>query len=210
MKNILIFVLIQFFFQIRYTKPLFSQTENYIKINNIDSIKDQINSKISTIDNIKCSFEYNISNIFSKVSNSEFGELYFKKESKFIWKFIKPDLYSILINNETINTNKYGFIDEYNEDQIFNYLIYVFSSYYNKKLLNHSNSYYRNSDSYLIRLIADSNPIFDTVDNIEIIINNIDYGITAIRFNLSNNLLKVYTFRNRIVNGNIDEKIFKL
>jgi len=209
MKMVLKFLLLLLIFQIGLTKTIFSQVENYIIINNFDSIKSQIKTKVGSIDNIKCSFEYNNSNIFSKTSNSEFGEVYFEKKSMFLWKFLKPEVYSILVNNKIINTNKFGFIEEYN-DLIFNYLIRIISKYFEGNIFNQSCSYYRNSDSYLIRLTTNSDPIFDIVDNIEIIINNIDYGITAIRFNLSNNSLKTYTFRNRIVNGGIDEKIFKL
>ncbi len=202
-------------FQLIYINSLFSQYDSYNVLAKDSSFLKNIRKKSTLINQVYCDFDIIHSNKFNSGNNKESGKMYFKKPYNFAWQYSEPEQYKIIVNYSTTKSNENGYYEDYNiNNNIGLKTVNIHTNeYYSNTLVNNKEykiSYYYDKYSYLIRLIPLNNSESNYYSSIELFINNIDYGLIGIRLNKTDNSVTSYTFSNRIVNGKINDKIFKV
>lgn len=197
------------------TSSLYSQYKSFTTIENPTSLLTSIKDKTSIIERFSCEVEMTYSHKFNTNNHTEKASLFFLKSNSFAWKYSYPNTYTITILNNEASTNENGFTEEYILGQNIDFKLTnkLLLAYYNSSLLGlkeYKDSHYENELTYLIRLFPLNNSISNIYNNIELIINKIDFGLVGIRFNKVDNSIVNYIFNDRIINGIIDEGVFEM
>jgi len=211
MTKLIWIILLQFI----AVSPIFSQYKNYSEIKSDSALQESISKKVSNITHFSCELNIEHSRKFSSNINIELGSILFQKPNNIAWVFYKPNLYTIVINGSEASTNENGFFEEYNLEQNTDFTLAnsLFTTYYNKfyfKATDYEISFYKDKYTFLIRLIPLKNKTNSSYNNIELIVNKIDYGLVGIRLNKTDDSIVKYTFSDRIVNGKLDQSVFKV
>jgi len=201
--------------QLCLISPLYSQYKGFTIIKDPTLLTTSIRDKTNIIERFSSEVDIIYSHKFNTNKHTEKASLFFIKSNSFAWKYNYPNTYTITILNNEASTNENGFTEEYILDQDIDFKLTnkLFLTYYNSSLLEskeYKESYYKNELTYLIRLFPLNNSISNTYNNIELIINKIDFGLVGIRFNKVDNSIVNYIFNERIINGLIDKDIFEM
>ena len=201
--------------QLCINSPLYSQYKSFTIIENPTSLLTSIKDKTSIIERFSCEVEIIYSHKFNTSMHTEKAGLFFLKPNSFAWKYSYPNTYTITILNNEASTNENGFTEEYFLSKNIDFMLTnkLLLAYYNASLFGtkeYEYSHYENELTYLIRLLPLNNSISNIYNNIELLINKIDFGLIGIRFNKVDNTIVNCTFNDRIINGLIDKSVFKI
>ena len=194
----------------------FSQNgTKYEEVTNHNELRNKLIYKAESIKNISCDFELIEKDKLSGDIEISSGKYYSILPKQIKWEYKKPSKYSIVFNNkaraviiENDEINPYSISSNRN----FKLLNQIIAQYFNKELFdskNYSYKYYENSNRYLLKIIVKDSKSSNTIQNIDITFNKIDFGLVGLKININNIEIITLELSQRFINNNIPKEIFK-
>ncbi len=175
----------------------------------------QINKAAADTKTIESDFiqEKELSFLQDKVTSH--GKFFFKKDNQLRWEYTSPYQYTIILNNGRIKVIDEGKANTFDatSNRMFSEINEIMMGVVNGTVLNSGKfktEYFDGGSHYILSLVPLSEGMKDFLARIEISVNKKDFTVDSIRMIEKSGDYTNIIFQNKVLNGEIPDKVFKL